>query len=231
VDAPLALLVDLGETLFSERPFGYRTAAEALVAEPRLAPFLATRDVDAIQRAHEEGAGRVRETNEPAWTVRGFLRGLMPAAPRPLVDEAELLVWRHAARMSPLPGAREALAALRRAGVRTGVVSNTLFSARALSCHLRDHELAVDFVLSSADLGARKPDPAIFRAALGYLRAPAPRVWFVGDSLEKDVLGAAAVGIRPVWFGGGAPPRAPTPSCAVARDWPAVMELLSASPS
>jgi putative hydrolase of the HAD superfamily len=55
---------------------------------------------------------------------------------------------------------------------------------------------AVDAVVVSAEVGAVKPDPAIYRAALDQLRVEAPRALFVGDSLETDVDGARAAGLR-----------------------------------
>jgi putative hydrolase of the HAD superfamily len=212
VSAPRAVLVDIGETLLLEEPMDRRAAAEALVADPRFAPYLP--DADALEAAHAAGAER-RET----WTVLGWLRGMLPAE---LAEDAEILVWDRGVKMTPKPGAREALAALRAAKIPVGVVSNTLFSARAWRHGLERHGLAVDFVVSSADVGARKPDPRIFRAALDLLHVPAEDVWFVGDTLDKDVRGAAAVGMKPVWFGG---PPAPPFSCAVARDWAQFLEL------
>jgi len=191
-----------------------RAAAEALVADVRFAPHLP--GAAALEAAQD---------NRPdTWTVLGWLRGMLP---EPLAGEAEILVWETGVRMEPMPGAREALAALRAAGIPVGVVSNTRFSARAWMHALRLKGLAVDFVVSSADVGARKPDPAIFRAALERLRVPPRDVWFVGDSYEKDVKGAAAAGVSPVWFGG---PRSPLPSGAAAADWAAVLALWKSGP-
>jgi HAD superfamily hydrolase (TIGR01662 family) len=202
---PRAVLVDIGETLFREEPMDRQAAAEALAADPR---FRAAAQMD------QEGA-----SGAETWTVLGWLCKVLP---RELAEEAEILVWDRGVKMKPMPGAGEALAALRAAGVPVGVVSNTRFSGRAWRHGLDRHGLAVDFVVSSADVGARKPDPAIFRAALERLGLPPGDVWFVGDTLEKDVRGALAVGMRPVWFGG---PRSPLPSCAVARDWTAFLDL------
>jgi HAD superfamily hydrolase (TIGR01509 family) len=208
---PRAVLVDIGETLFRERPMDRRAAADALAA--RFGPQLP--DPRALEAAQD---------NRPdTWTVLGWLSGMLPAS---LAAEAEILVWETGVRMEPMPGAREALAALRAARVPVGVVSNTRFSERAWRHAMGLHGLAVDFVVSSADVGARKPDPAIFRAALERLRLPAGAVWFVGDSFEKDVKGALAAGIFPVWFGG---PRSPLTSGAVAADWPAVLALWKGS--
>jgi putative hydrolase of the HAD superfamily len=58
--------------------------------------------------------------------------------------------------------------------------------------------VSVDAVVASAAVGAAKPDPAIFAAALDRLGvAPADAV-HVGDSLEHDVAGARASGLRAV---------------------------------
>jgi putative hydrolase of the HAD superfamily len=208
---PRAVLVDLGETLFREEPMDRRASAEALAADPRFnLPGAAE-----LLRMHEEGA-----SGAETWTVLGWLSTLLP---RPLAEEAEIVVWDHAVRMKPMPGAREALAALRAAGAPVGVVSNTRFSGRAWRHGLDRHGLDVDFVVSSADVKARKPDPAIFRAALEKLGLPPSDVWFVGDTLEKDVRGALAAGMRPIWFGG---PRGPLAPCPVAADWPAAVAIL-----
>ena len=53
-------------------------------------------------------------------------------------------------------------------------------------------------MVSSAAVGAAKPDPAIFTAALERAGARPEDAVHVGDSLEKDVAGARAAGIRPV---------------------------------
>ena len=69
----------------------------------------------------------------------------------------------------------------------------------------------VDGALASAELGVAKPDPAIFAEALALAGARAEGAWHVGDSVEADVEGALAAGIRPVLVArdgaaGGAPP-------------------------
>jgi 2-haloalkanoic acid dehalogenase type II len=56
----------------------------------------------------------------------------------------------------------------------------------------------VDAVVTSAEVGAAKPAAAIFERALELAGARPGDVTHVGDSLENDVAGARAVGIRPV---------------------------------
>jgi putative hydrolase of the HAD superfamily len=98
---------------------------------------------------------------------------------------------------TPYPDAAPALAALRRDGRRLAIVSNW-------DCSLGDWlgpaglTRPFDAVVTSAVAGAAKPDPAIFRRALELLGAEASDALHVGDSLENDVEGARAAGIRPV---------------------------------
>lgn len=56
-----------------------------------------------------------------------------------------------------------------------------------------------DFVITSAQVGVSKPDPAIFHAALAQARSPAAQVLHVGDDAMCDVVGAAGVGMRTAW--------------------------------
>ena len=56
----------------------------------------------------------------------------------------------------------------------------------------------LDGVVSSAMVGARKPDRTLFEAALALAGCSADEAVHVGDSLENDVRGARAAGIRAV---------------------------------
>lgn len=54
----------------------------------------------------------------------------------------------------------------------------------------------LDGTVSSAEAGARKPDPAIFLPALEIAGCAAAEALHVGDTPEEDVQGARAAGIR-----------------------------------
>jgi putative hydrolase of the HAD superfamily len=61
----------------------------------------------------------------------------------------------------------------------------------------------VDAVVLSGEVGARKPDPRIFERALSELGVDATGALFVGDRLDADVAGAAALGMttaQALWF-------------------------------
>jgi putative hydrolase of the HAD superfamily len=95
------------------------------------------------------------------------------------------------------PDVRPALQAARARGQRLVVVSNWDVSLHHV---LRSLELEplLDAILTSAEVGARKPAPVIFERALDLAGARAREAIHVGDSLEEDVAGARAVGIEPV---------------------------------
>jgi putative hydrolase of the HAD superfamily len=65
----------------------------------------------------------------------------------------------------------------------------------------------VDALVTSAEVGVAKPAAGIFERALELAGTRPDEVIHVGDSLENDVAGARAVGIRPVLVArdGGAP--------------------------
>jgi putative hydrolase of the HAD superfamily len=90
-----------------------------------------------------------------------------------------------------------ALGSARTRGVRLVVVSNWDVSLHDVLARTGVAPL-LHGVVTSAEAGARKPDPAIFAEALRLAGVPASKAVHVGDSLEDDVAGARAAGIEPV---------------------------------
>jgi HAD superfamily hydrolase (TIGR01549 family) len=58
----------------------------------------------------------------------------------------------------------------------------------------------LEFIISSAAFGKRKPDPGIFRLALDHFGIPAERTVMVGDSYEADIVGAKQLGMHTIWI-------------------------------
>jgi len=82
---------------------------------------------------------------------------------------------------------------LRGHGLKLALVSN---GARNLEEFVRHHGLDVDAAVGSREHGWIKPHETIFRAALDRLGVEAEEAAMVGDSLEDDVEGARALGMR-----------------------------------
>jgi HAD superfamily hydrolase (TIGR01509 family) len=97
-----------------------------------------------------------------------------------------------ALRFALLPGAAAALDALRRRGLALAVVSNWDFG---LSERLERLGLGDMAVVTSAEVSAPKPEPAVFLRALEVLAVRPERALHVGDS-EADEAGARAAGMH-----------------------------------
>jgi putative hydrolase of the HAD superfamily len=102
-----------------------------------------------------------------------------------------------AIRFTAYPDAVPALTGLRDRGLRLIAVSNWDISLPLVldRCGL---DGLLDGTVTSAEAGARKPDPAIFSVALELAGCEAGEALHVGDTEEEDVAGARAAGIRPL---------------------------------
>ena len=103
--------------------------------------------------------------------------------------------WEHARNFELYEDALPVLAELRARQLKIGLVSNT---SRDLDAFIHHFGLDVDAWISSGTHGKVKPSPTIFRAALELLAVEARHAVMVGDSVEDDVVGARAVGMRAV---------------------------------
>ena len=102
-------------------------------------------------------------------------------------------------------GLAATLSALHTRGIRLGIVTNGEVPFQAPKIE----QLAITPYLSTVVIAEAiqvpKPDPRIFAHALAQLGCRAADTWFVGDHPVNDVLGAAAVGLRAIWFTGVCP--------------------------
>jgi putative hydrolase of the HAD superfamily len=85
------------------------------------------------------------------------------------------------------------LESLKSHGIRLAVISNWDERLRGLLRCLK-LDACFETVVVSCEVGASKPDAAIFREAAARLNLPPESILHVGDSLEMDVLGAKAAG-------------------------------------
>lgn len=107
------------------------------------------------------------------------------------------------------PDAVGTLQALREAGLRIGLLSNTHWPR-----HFHEHFLErdgldglIDARLYTSDMEHVKPDRRAFEQALGAVEVEEPgRAVFVGDRLYDDVWGAQQAGLRSVWVRNGRTP-------------------------
>jgi putative hydrolase of the HAD superfamily len=124
------------------------------------------------------------------------LRAALPEHAREVDDLEDALVA--SLRFDPFPEVPGTLRALREGGTRLVVASNWDVSLHDV---LRDTGLdgLVDGVVTSAELGVAKPDPALFAHALELAGAAPAEALHAGDDLVADVEGARRAGITPVY--------------------------------
>lgn len=102
-----------------------------------------------------------------------------------------------AIRFELYPDALPTLQALKGQGIGIGLISNWDCSLRQVVYDL-GLDAYLECVIISALCGREKPDPSLFHEALRRADAAVEDVIHIGDSYEKDVLGARAAGIAPI---------------------------------
>jgi HAD superfamily hydrolase (TIGR01549 family) len=103
--------------------------------------------------------------------------------------------WENHANFDLYDDALPTLAAVRAAGLRIGLVSNSARDVREFALH---HALDVDAGISSFHHGRTKPHASIFRAVLDLLDVEPVAAAMVGDQIADDIEGAAAIGMRAI---------------------------------
>lgn len=111
---------------------------------------------------------------------------------------AGIVAYRRAreAALKPYPHVSATLMELVKRGVRLAVLSDAPTREAWLRlCYINFHHI-FDYVVTFDDTGLRKPDPAPFQLALAMLGVEPEEAIMVGDWAERDMVGAAAVGMR-----------------------------------
>jgi len=182
-----AVFFDIGETLVERPEVGPgRRLADALglgADHARVITSLVFRTVFASPDALAE---RLRSelglTDDPAPTVSAIWNAQ-------LTEPCEI------------PGATACVAAVRAAGAKVGVISN-IWAPYAEGFRRACPAIGplVDSWHLSFEGGTTKPNATIFHAALAALQVAPAEALMVGDSLEKDIVPAVALGMSAVWL-------------------------------
>lgn len=184
-----AVLLDaLGTLVELEPPWVHLAhALDTSVDEPVMR---ATRAEMAYYREHSD------EARDPE-SLAELRRRSAAILSRELGAEVSVETMMGAIRFRAFDDAGPALADLRSLGLRLVCVSNWDFTLPEVlaRCGL---DGALDGVVTSAELGVRKPDPRIFEAALQLAGCAAEEALHVGDTPEDDLVGGRAAGIRTI---------------------------------
>jgi putative hydrolase of the HAD superfamily len=195
---PRAILLDAMGTLIGFEPPGPHLQAELHARGHAVSletAHAAIRAEITYYRAHLDEGRDAASLHDLRVRCAAAMEPALPGVPRAVILDALLASLRFFA----YPDSAPALLALRAAGIRLVVVSNWDWS---LHERLTETGLTplLDGALASAEVGAAKPDPAIFHAALERVGVAPEHAWHVGDTPAADVEGARAAGQEPVYI-------------------------------
>ena len=199
------VLFDLDDTLFDHAA----TARSALAASTSQLPFASEIELDALYNRYSELLEEIhplvlvgRYSYLEARRLR-FQRLLAPygaLTTEAAADEfAQFHYTHYRALRQPVAGALELLEALK-PQYRIGIVTNNRTAEQEDKLHYLGMSHLVDALITSEDVGVPKLDPHIFQVAMQRLNAEPTVTVMVGDNWNADVVGALAVGIRPLWL-------------------------------
>ncbi|HEY2326417.1 MAG TPA: HAD family hydrolase [Gaiellaceae bacterium] len=103
--------------------------------------------------------------------------------------------WETAAHFELYDDVLDTLALLRSRGLKIGLLSNRVGVLDDFVVH---HALNVDAHLTSSVHGKTKPHASIFKRLLAALQVEPDEAVMVGDTLEDDIEGARAIGMRAI---------------------------------
>jgi putative hydrolase of the HAD superfamily len=177
---------DLGPEGYARLGSRYGLSLDAALYEPARRAAL-----DTLERHHE------LEHDEEIWVLftQRIIEGMGGTGDTYACAVEMTQAWEHARHFDLFDDVMPVLADLRARGLKLGLLSNT---ARDLEQFVAHHGLEVDAVLTSRVHGKTKPHRAIFGRMLELLGVAAGEAAMVGDTIEDDVEGARAVGMRAV---------------------------------
>jgi HAD superfamily hydrolase (TIGR01509 family) len=116
------------------------------------------------------------------------------------ICRAYVVPMKHAVPLEP--GAVEAMREACALGLRLAICSNTLVrGGEDYRVDMEHYGIADCFeaYVTSLEVGYGKPHPAMFETALAALGARPEETAMLGDRLDRDIVGARALGIRTIW--------------------------------
>ncbi len=100
------------------------------------------------------------------------------------------------AALIPYPHVYPTLNKLMKMGIKMGILSDAPVKEAWLRLAYLNFHHIFDVVVTFEDTKIRKPAPAPFQMILKQLQIPANEVLMVGDWVERDIVGAANVGMK-----------------------------------
>ena len=154
----------------------------------------------------EEAQKRIMEIyEEKGWEYQEVFNDFILETNNGILDykflASGIVGYRRAKEVSlvPYPQVTSTLFKLAKRGLKLGIVSDAPSREAWLRlCYLNLHNV-FDEVVTSTDTGKLKPAPEPFKEILRRLQVNADEALMIGDWPERDMVGAAAVGMKSVF--------------------------------
>lgn len=186
-----AVVFDLDNTLYDEMTFvqsGFRSVAQYLSTQYNLDQEKVYRQM--LGYLESDGRGKIFDSVLKHYGIH---------TPQ-LVEELVETYRVHTPEISLYPDTVETLEKLHVMNLKTGIITDGLHSVQKKKVSALKLQNYVDFIIYTDEFGAgyEKPHPATFLHAAEILSLKPRNILYVGNSPEKDILGANSVGMQSV---------------------------------
>ncbi len=187
-----AVIFDLDNTLVDFMKMKRRAIEEAIPAMVdaglEITPEIASKMIDEIYK--EQGIEYQQVFDE-------FLNRVLNKVDYKILS-AGIVAYRRAreAALIPYPHVYSTLNKLLKMGIKMGIVSDAPTKEAWLRLAYLNFHHIVDAVVTFEDTGKRKPSPEPFQLILDKLNVKPEEALMVGDWAERDIIGAAKLGMK-----------------------------------
>lgn len=203
---PKMILFDAGRTLVN-----YGEVPTTLAAFQHIMPYVTSNPSNYTCEEIEQKCNEIFEALDgcrearvevPEQTGLKLLFDILDISFSIPMEKIEQIYGAHFIDTYPMDQAAEFLEYLHRRGIRTGVISNFIFSGSRLLERLDRLYPAhhFEFVIASSDYGIRKPNKLLFEVGVTKSHVRPDEIWYIGDKVAVDVVGSQGAGVFPVLY-------------------------------
>lgn len=214
MNKPKMILFDYGHTLAYEPDWDYLKGEKAVFAHIIKNPNCVTpKDINnfSIELFNKYEQLRKQDCEPSALQALKYKYGYFNLEFDIGYEEIQQILWDNTSWCYPMPNIEKLLEYLKSNGIRTGVISNIGWTGKALKNRLDQilPENNFEFIIASSDYAFRKPNKMLFDLALSKAGIKPDAVWYCGDSVKYDVIGAHNAGIFPILYESKTVPKSP----------------------
>lgn len=196
---PEAVIFDTDNTIYPYEPAHEKALRAAVEKASKLLGISVKRFQEAFDLARTEVKRRLGTTASSHSRLLYFQRAIEIVGMKTQLLatlDLEQTYWRTFLSAAQLfPGVVEFVQDLRSAGIKTAIVTDLTAQIQFRKIIYFGLDDYFDYVVTSEESGADKPDPAPFQIALQKLQVAPENCWMIGDCAHADISGARSLNI------------------------------------